>query len=100
MNKKLYAPALCVGLTASFIIMVILNLSPYVELHYIPEALELFLAGLVCGLLVRNDEELFAVSMVLPAMANYILNALFVPIAMFLAGCFYAGLYLGGKNGE
>ena len=98
--KKMYVPALCVGLMASFIIMVILNLSPYVRLHYIPEAVELFLAGLICGLMARKDEELFAVSMVLPAMANYVLNALFVPIAMFLAGCFYTGLYLGGKNFE
>jgi len=97
MNKKLrvLAPT---SMVVSFVAMVWLNLSPWSDFHYIPETVEMFFAGCVCGLMARKDEELFAMSMVLPAMVNYLFDALFNPITLLLSGCFYAGLYLGGEN--
>jgi len=91
-----------IGAATSFIIMFLLNLSSYPQLHYLPEAFEFFLAGVTCGLISREDEELLAVSMVLPAAINYLFNALLVPVCAALA-CFYyvgvyAGMYLGGEN--
>ena len=85
-----------IGAATSFIIMFLLNLSSYPQLHYLPEAFEFFLVGVTCGLISRQNLELFIASMMLPAMVNYVLGALLVPIAIFLAVCFYAGLYLGG----
>jgi len=98
-NEKLHVLA-PVGMVVSFAAMVWLNLSPYSDLHYIPEAVEIFLAGCICGRMARKDKELFVMSMILPAAVNYILNVLLIPITIFLAGCFYTGLYLGGKNFE
>jgi len=99
MNKKLHVLA-PISMVVSFVAMVWLNPSPWSNLHYIAEAAEMLCAGLILGRISKKDEELLALSLMLPAMANYVLNALFVPIAMFLAGCFYTGLYLGGKNFE
>ncbi len=90
---------LIVGIFALFLIMVGLNLSPYHSLHYIPEFGELFLLGVLCGKLSQNDSELFAMSMMLPPLANYVLGAILVPIAIILAICFYVGVYLGLKEG-
>ena len=90
--------ALCVGTMVCFAFMVALNLLRYMELHYVFEAAEFFLAGVTCGLISREDEELFAVSLVLPAAVNYLFGALFVPICAALACFYYAGLYLGGES--
>ena len=98
-NEKLYVLA-PVGMVVSFVAMVWLNLSPWSDFHYIPETVEMFFAGCVCGLMARNNEEFFAPSMMLPAAVNYVLKALLIPITMLLTVCFYAGLYFGGKNNE
>jgi len=90
---------LIVGAFASFLIMVALNLSPYSNLHYIPELAELVLLGVLCGKLSQNDSELFAMSMMLPPLANYVLGAMLVPATVILAICFYSGVYVGLKEG-
>jgi len=89
-----------VGIFVSFATMVTLNLSPYSNLHYIAELAELFLLGVFCGKLSQSDEELFAMSMMLPPLVNYLFNALLVPITVFLAFAFYVGVYVGLKEGE
>jgi len=97
-ERRLYCAS--VGLVISFIAMLLLLNSPWPNLHYVAEVVEMFFAGCVCGLMVRKekDEELFIASMMLPAMANYVLGALFVPACAALACFYYAGLYLGGES--
>ena len=94
MNKKLHVLA-PISMVVSFVAMVWLNPSPWSNLHYIAEAAEMLCAGLILGRISKKDEELLALSLMLPAMANYVLEALLVPTTILLAIVYYVGLCIG-----